>query len=285
VQVEIDETVGTELLALHLGLADELVDQLSLQLVAFPQNGLRTSRMRQLMDAAMTEGAHVVGGVPYVDGDPVAHLDFVFGLAERHQAPLDLHLDLTDDAATSLLPLVAERTAALGMAGRVNVGHVTSLAAMDRYAQASALQSLADTGISLVVLPVTDVYLMGHGEPGTRSVAPYDRALAAGVRTAIGNNNIGNGFAPFGNGSQLHAAWLAAVLRRSTDVGALLEAVTSEPATILGLEPHGTKHGHWADLVVLDHDDVSTALLQCPAVHSVLRRGRPVPGWRPADLP
>ena len=274
VQVEIDPAVGTDLLTLQLELAADLADRLQLQLVAFPQNGLAAPVMRHLMATAMSEGAHVVGGVPYVDPDPGAHLDLVFGLAERWQAPVDLHLDFTDDPQASLIPLVLERTAALGMAGHVTIGHVTSLAAMDPYHQAAVLESLAAYGISLVVLPVTDVYLMGHGEPGTRSVAPYEKAVVAGVRTAIGNNNIGNAFAPFGNASQLQAAWLAGLLRRDTDGGRLLASITSEPAAILGLAPHGTAVGEWADLVVLEHDDVETAVLQCPPVYATLRRGR-----------
>jgi cytosine deaminase len=276
--------VGIDLLTMHLELAAAVADRLVMQLVAFPQNGLAAPGMPQLMTRALAAGAHVVGGVPYVDADPAAHLDVVFGLAEQWQLPVDLHLDFTDDPAASLIPLVAERTAALGMAGRVTIGHVTSLAAMDLYTQASMLESLAAQGISLVVLPVTDVYLMGHGDPGTRSMAPYERATAAGVRTAIGNNNIANAFAPFGNASQLQAAWLAGLLRRVTDPAGLLAAVTTEPAAILGLEPHGTEPGQWADLVVLDHDEVSTALLQTPPVHSVFRCGRPVGGWQPRPV-
>jgi cytosine deaminase len=284
VQVEIDPVVGVDLLTMHLELAAAVADRLAMQLVAFPQNGLTAPGMRGLLATALAEGAQVVGGVPYVDADPAAHLDVVFGLAEQWQLPVDLHLDFTDDPAASLIALVAERTAALGMAGRVNVGHVTSLASMDPYTQASMLEALAAQGISLVVLPATDLYLMGHGDPGTRGMAPYDRALAAGVRTAIGNNNIANAFAPFGNASQLQAAWLAGIMRRSTDSAALLAAVTSEPASILGLEPHGTEPGQWADLVVLDHDDVPSALLQCPPVHSVFRRGVPLEAWQPSPV-
>lgn len=284
VQVEIDPTHGLGLLVLHQRLADAVDDRLAVQLVAFPQNGLEATGMAALMAAALDEGADVVGGCPYVDDDPAAHLDIVFGLADRYHAPVDLHLDFGDDPAASLIGLVAERTVAHGMAGQVTIGHVTTLAAMDPYTQALALETLAAQGISLVVLPATDLWLTGHGEPGTRSVAPYERARGAGVRTAIGNNNIANPFAPYGNASQLQAAWLAGLVRRSADAAGLLAAVTAEPSAILGLEPHGTRPGEWADLVVLDHDDVSDALLQAPPVHQVLRRGRLVPPWLPAPV-
>ena len=73
-------------------------------------------------------------------------------------------------------------------------------------------------------------------------------------------------------------------MRRATPAGRLLDAITSEPAAILGLEPHGTAPGQWADLVVLDHDDVSTAMLQAPPVREVLRRGRLLPPSAPAVI-
>ncbi|BEP14233.1 amidohydrolase family protein [Acidothermaceae bacterium B102] len=284
VMVEIEPLHGLDLLVMHERLADAVADRLALQLVAFPQNGLAATGMAALMAAALSEGADVVGGCPYADADPAAHLDIVFGLADRYHAPVDLHLDFGDDPAASLIGLVAERTAAHGMAGQVTIGHVTTLAAMDPYTQALVLETLAAQGISLVVLPATDLWLTGQGEPGTRSLAPYERARAAGVRTAIGNNNIANPFAPFGNASQLQAAWLAGLIRRSADAAGLLAAITAEPAAILGLEPHGTRPGEWADLVVLDHDDVSDALVQAPPVHRVVRRGVVSPPWLPEPV-
>jgi cytosine deaminase len=273
--VEIGPEVGLSLLALHEQLPTDRVD---LQLVAFPQHGLDQPGLPALLDEAMTAGASVVGGCPYVDGDPAAHLDTVFAVAQGRQAPVDLHLDFSDDPAATLLPLVVERTRALGMHGLVTVGHVTTLAAMDPYGQAKALDLLAGAGISLVVLPATDVYLMGHGEPGTRSLAPYDLAIAAGVRTAIANNNLGNAFAPFGNGNLLQAAWLAGLLRRDHEGSdRLLDAISTVPAGILGLEQHGTRVGERADLVVLGSDQVEDVVLEAPAVDATVKDGRLLP--------
>ena len=280
--VEIGLDVGLNLLTMHTQLPTDAVD---LQLVAFPQHGLDSTGMPALLDEAMVSGASVVGGCPYVDPDPAGHLDTVFAVAQRHQAPVDLHLDFTDEPAASLLALVVERTRALGMAGLVTIGHVTTLAAMGPYGQSQALDLLASAGISLVVLPATDLYLMGHGEPGTRSLAPYDRAVAAGVRTAIANNNLGNAFAPFGNGNLLQAAWLAGLVRRdSNGGGALLDAVTTTPAAVLGLPPHGTRVGARADLAVLRSDTVADVVLEAPAVEATLRSGRPLPHWTPAPM-
>ncbi len=279
--VEIGTDVGLTLLTMHGELPGDAID---LQLVAFPQHGLEQSGMPELLNAAMSAGASVVGGCPYVDSDPAAHLDVVFATAQRWQVPVDLHLDFSDDASASLLPLVAERTRALGMAGLVTIGHVTTLAAMSPYDQARSLELLAAVGISLVVMPATDLYLMGHGEPGSRSVAPCDRAIEAGVRTAIANNNLGNAFAPFGNGNLLQAAWLAGLLCRHRDGTALLDAITAAPAAILGLPEHGNAIGAYADLVILRSDRVGDAVLESPAVDGTIKRGRMLPPWSPRSV-
>jgi cytosine deaminase len=275
--VELEPKGGLGLLELHLELQAEVAGRLDLELVAFPQLGLEPAGARDLLVSAMGEGATVVGGCPYVDDDPVAHLDAVFGLADRVGAPLDLHLDFTDDAACSHLDLVVERTRALDLGGRVTIGHVTTLAALGPDRQAAAFARLADAGIALVVLPATDLYLGGHGEPGTRSLAPVERAMAAGVTVAVATNNLANPFAPFGNGSLVQAAWLAGITRRMGDAAGraqLLDAITAHPAAILGREAHGPGPGARADLVVLDTCDPEAAITQAPAVVATLHGGR-----------
>ncbi|HEY3592978.1 MAG TPA: amidohydrolase family protein [Polyangiaceae bacterium] len=277
VHVEIDPLVGLTLVHLHRALAAAMNDRIALQLVAFPQRGLELSGARELFAAAMAEGLDVVGGCPYVDSDPRGHLDQVFSLAERHGAPIDLHLDFSDDAGRSLLGLVIERTRAHAMSGRVTVGHVTTLAAMPPDVQARALGAIAEAGIAIVIVPATDLYLAGHGEPGTRSLAPWERAVDAGVRVAIGNNNIDNPFAPFGNGNLLQAAWLAGLVRRAVTPArrrALLEMVTVAPATILGMPMHGPVVGADAHLAVLDAGGADDIMLSAPAVLATLRAGK-----------
>jgi len=277
--VEIDRAVGLGLVHLHQDLARARGDEIALDLVAFPQRGLEATGMPELLAAAMAEGLNVVGGCPYVDADPARHLDIVFALAERHGAPVDLHLDFSDDPGRSLLALVVERTRAHAMAGRVTIGHVTTLAAMARDDQARALDALAAAGVALVVLPATDLYLGGHGEPGQRSLAPWERAADAGVRVAIANNNIENPFAPFGNGNLLQAAWLAGIVRRGVAPArrrTLFDAVTRVPAAILGLPEHGPFARAAAHLALVDSTDPTDVqlALRAPAVLATLRGGR-----------
>ena len=276
VHVEIDPVTGLGPVTLHQALAAAVAERCRLQLVAFPQRGLELPGAADLLRAAMAEGLAVVGGCPYVDDDPAAHLDVVFALAQRHGVPIDLHLDFSDDPGRSLLTLVAERTKATGMHGLVTIGHVTTLAAMSPSDRARSLALLAEHDIALVALPATDLHLAGGGSPGTRSVAPVLEAVRAGLRVAIANNNIANPFAPFGNGNLVQAAWLAGVVGRAAsdeDQRLLLDAISTSPAAILGLPAPGVAVGAVADLAVLDTTDPGAVIRGAPGVVATLKAG------------
>ncbi len=273
--VEVDADTRLDMLDLHIALREENAQRIDLQLSVFPQNGL-SHEVTALMAAALRHGGGVVGGCPYVDDDQEAHLDVVFGLAERFGLPVDLHLDFDDDPSGSMVAAVAERTRALGMQGQVTIGHVTKLAAMPVDEQEMAYALMAGAGISLVVMPATDLYLGGSGEPGSRSLAPLERAHAAGVRVAVSNNNLHNAFSPYGNGNLLQAAWTAGLTRQLVGpemLELLVASITDHPARILGRAPHGTTVGDVADLVVLDADDPRLVALQVPAVLASIRSG------------
>lgn len=273
--VELDPAIGLAYVDLHRSLADAVADRCALQLVAFPQRGLELAGMPELLATAVADDLDVVGGCPYVDADPARHLDIVFGLADQHGLPVDLHLDFSLDPTSSLLGLVVERTRALGMQGRVTVGHVTTLAAMPALQRERALDELASCDIALVVLPPTDLHLVG-------AIAPVLEAARRGVRCAIANNNVANPFSPFGNANVLQAAWLAGVVSHAVtaaDEQVLLEAITTVPRSILDL-PSGGSH----DLAVLDTVDADAPLRSAPAVVGTVCGGRLVHLVEPPGL-
>ena len=277
VHVEVEPNGGLELSQLHRALRAEVEERIELQLVAFPQLGLELPGRGTCLWPPWPTARPSSADAPTSTTTRSPTWTWCSRLADRFGAPVDLHLDFTDDTARSHLDLVVERTRALGLAGRVTIGHVTTLAALAPDEQAAAFERLAEAGIALVVLPATDLYLGGHGEPGSRSLAPIERAAAAGVTVAIANNNLANPFAPFGNGSLVQAAWLAGITRRLGDPAGrrlLLEAITSHPAAILGRAPHGPQVGARADLVVLDTTEPERAITQAPSVVATVHGGR-----------
>ena len=144
---QVDGDSGLERLEGVLAAREAHAARCRVQVVAFPQSGiLRDAGTAGLLDAAMRAGADLVGGIDpcAFDHDPVAHLDVVFGLAERHRAGVDIHLHETGELGAFTVELIAERTVALGMEGQVTISHAFALSSVDAARQAALVDLLAD---------------------------------------------------------------------------------------------------------------------------------------------
>ena len=81
------------------------------------------------------------------------------------------------------------------------VGHLTELAALAPAEQDAVIAELRAARVGVIVLPATDLYLMGRRDERNprRGLAPVKRLLAAGVPVAAATNNVRNAFTPVGN--------------------------------------------------------------------------------------
>ena len=92
----------------------------AVEVVAFPQSGLLVRRgTLELLDAALRMGADAVGGLDpcAIDRDPKGHLDAVFGLAERHGKPVDIHLHEPGELGLFTMELIVGAPARSAWAG------------------------------------------------------------------------------------------------------------------------------------------------------------------------
>jgi cytosine deaminase len=280
VHVEID---GADLAAVdwHVELARAWADRISLQLVAFPQQGLSANpETLDALAAALDRGCDVVGGCPYADPDSIGHIREILGLAARRRRMVDFHVDFTDDPSSNDVDTIVALARDQIWRGRVAVGHVTALAAAPAHEQRDRIRRMATAGISLIALPATDLYLGGReaGRTSTRSLAPVGSLVAAGVNVAIATNNTCNAFTPYGDGSLLQCAWLAGLVGQlgpGPGHRTLIGAITDGPARILGRELYGLRPGARADLVVLDVEQPELAVAGPSEVVAVLHRGNP----------
>lgn len=288
-QPDVDPLVGLLCLEVLLELRRDYADLVDLQVVAFPQEGiLRAPGTHDLLVEALRRGADVVGGCSYNEAtldDCREHVDLVFGLAERFGVPVDIHADFADDTADPRFALaghIADRTRAHGMAGRVTLGHMTSLSSLVPDVRKQVLADLADAGVAVVVLPATDMHLGGRSDEVNmrRGIAPVRELLEAGVRTGFSSNNVRNAFTPFGNADVLDIAlFLAQTAHLSSpdDLSRLVEMATVDAAHIVGIaDHHGLRVGTDADLVVLAAPSAPEALLRRAHRRVVLERGRVV---------
>ncbi|MGC5703032.1 amidohydrolase family protein [Pseudomonas sp. NFXW11] len=276
---EFDPAQGFTGLDVVLELREKLRHIIDIQVVAFPQEGiLKLPGMREMMTEAMERGADVVGGIPYNDLSPLEHIDFVFDLAKRYGKDIDLHQDFADNADNMTVEYLARKTLDEGYQGRVCVGHLTSLGALEPERQAPIIRLLRDAQISVMCLPATDLHLGARGDRHNvrRALTPVRALRDGGVNVCLATNNIRNAFTPFGTGDLLDIAQLALPachLGGADDQATVLAMLTGNPAKALGLNNHGLAPGKDADLVLLDCLAVSDIILDLPTRLMVFKRG------------
>ncbi|MHC1558354.1 amidohydrolase family protein [Actinomycetospora sp. C-140] len=258
--VDVDPTVGLTSLDVLLELREEWAGRVELQVVPFPQEGIASRPgTRDLLVEALRRGADVLGACSYAEDDVDAcrdHVRDVLDLAQHHGVPVDVHADFAagpDDPRHDLAQEIAAMTSAAGMTGHVVLGHVTTLAGLDPERRRRTADALADAGVGVVVLPPTDLYLVGAS-------APVRELRDAGVRVAYSSNNVRNAFTPFGTVDLLDAALLLGHMQ-GVDLDTLLDMGTVDAAALLGDDHHDVTPGARADLVLLDATDATTGLL------------------------
>lgn len=242
-----------------------------LEIVAFPQTGMLINPgTAELMEAALDEGATIVGGIDPagIDGDPKGHLDAVFAIADRKGAKIDLHLHEAGDLGLFELSLIVERTRALGMAGRVVVSHAFCLGTAAQPRRAAVIADLAEAGIGII-----------SAVPGDIPVPPMFELAAAGVRCAVASDSLRDTWNPHGNGDMLERCWLLAWrtgARTDEELIACLDMGTARGADLVGRSGHGLRPGDEGSVVLVDGENRAQVLVDRPKRRLVVKRGRVV---------
>lgn len=277
--VEVDPRAGYRSLEALVRIKAEYAFAVDLEICAFAQEGLTNEPATAAMLChALENGADSVGGCPYTDPDPVAHVRAIFDISARYGVAVDFHADFDLDPANSILPEIIAQTEARGMGGRVSVGHATKLSAMAPEQVATLGTRLAGAGVALTVLPATDLFLTGRDSDRLvpRGIAPAAALAVRGVITSIGSNNILNPFTPFGDASLIRVANLFANvthLARDDDLEAVFGMITSDAARLLQA-PHALEVGGVADVVLIDAPNPVAAVRGIAPVLAGWKNGR-----------
>ena len=276
---QVDTDCGLERLEGVLAARQAHTERADVQVVAFPQSGiLRDPGTSDLLDAAVRAGADLVGGIDPCahDRDPVAHLDVVFGIAERHGVGVDIHLHETGELGAFTFELIAERAAALSMQGLVTISHAFALGTVDAARQAALIELLAEADIAVATVA-----------PGNREPLPLLALREAGVRVGLGQDGIRDYWSPYGNGDMLERSWQLAfrngfrhdnLVEVCVDVAsrggrAVVRSTSWSRAAVTDDGVGGLAPGAHADLVVVAADTVTAAVMDHPPRTLVIRSG------------
>ncbi|MET8744661.1 amidohydrolase family protein [Streptomyces sp. NPDC004728] len=277
---QIDADCGLERFEGVLAAKEAHADRCEVEIMAFPQAGLLKEKgVPELMDRALTAGAAVVGGIDpcTLDRDPVRHLDIIFDLAERHRAPVDIHLHEPGALGVFSVDLVLERVRALDMTGQVTLSHAYDLGGVDEATTRRLIEEFAELDIAMTTIA-----------PSQHRALPLADLTAAGVRVGLGEDGQRDFWSPYGNGDMLDRTWQLAFTNRYR-ADELIEhcmAVASRGgASILHPElPRltsvadrpGVSVGDSADLLLVEGETVVSAVMDRSGERTVLHAGRVV---------
>ena len=274
-----------------LELKSRVADLVDLQVVAFPQDGILTDPTHEdLLREAVEMGVDLVGGIPHNEHtreDGVESVEIVCDIAERHDRPLDLHIDETDDPNSRFTEVLASEALKRGIGDRVTASHTTAMHSYNNAYADKLISLLADSGVSVVTNPPDNSVLQGAYDdyPRRRGHTRIDELRAAGVTVGLGHDSVLDPWYHYGVADPLDAAFVLAHYAHMAghgDVSVLWEMLTDANAAVFGAGGYGLEEGNEGSLVVYDAPDGFNALRRQAPRTLVVRDGDPIARTEPA---
>jgi cytosine/creatinine deaminase len=276
-----------------LRVRDELADLCTIQVTAFPQDGIYTREGDEArLEKAIRLGVDCVGGIPHYE--PTSELGLrevhrVFELAKEHHRSIDVHCDETDDPNSRFLEVMAHDTVKHGLTGRVTASHCTAMGSYEPYYSSKLRGFLKRSGINVVVNPYANSLIQGRLDayPKRRGFAQLKELLAEGVNVSLGNDVIMDPWYSLGKADLVDAAHLAlhfTYMSGRDEIAEMLRCATERGARTLGVaDEYGLEEGKPADCVVFDAPDALEVIRLRATRRWVLRRGRVIAETTPAE--
>lgn len=214
-----------------------------------PIKGLKDETERKWFEYA-AEFVDIIGGLPERDAHPdpaldrsAQHLDTIFDIAKLHNKPLHIHVDQLNSPDQKDTELAVNKTKEHNYAGRVTLIHCTSLAAQEKSYRQQIYADLVDQDISVITCPTAWIDSRRNETlaPTHNAITPVDEMIKAGVKIAIGTDNIADIYKPFSDGDMWTELKFLLEATHTYDMEALSKIATHNGLQVLNLVPAKTR--------------------------------------------
>jgi cytosine deaminase len=222
----------------------------------------------------------ILGAVTYMVPDLDMLLDRMFVKAMDLGLDLDFHADETDDVNAISLDRIADAALRHGFEGKILVGHCCSLARQPDDTVKATLDKVARAGLSVVSLPLCNMYLQDRRTDATtprwRGVTLLHEMAARGINTCVASDNTRDPFYAYGDLDVLEVYREATrILHFDHPVDAWPATIAANPARAMGLADAGTlKTGATADLVLFRGRSLTELLSRPESRRTLIRSGK-----------
>lgn len=275
-----------------LELKEDLKDLVTIQIVAFPQEGILSyPNGKQLLENAVKMGADCVGAIPHYEFTreySVESLNYACGLAVKYDRLVDVHCDEIDDEASRGLETLACRAYELGLADRVTASHTTAMHSYNNAYVNRLMRLLSMSKINFVCNPLVNTHLQGRTDtyPRRRGVTRVKELLAAGCNVSFGHDDIFDPWYPLGTGNMRDTVFMGLHVCQMMGYEEILDSyklITCNAAKTLHLgENYGIRENNPADFIILNADNFYHALNQKSEILYSYRKGRLIAKTAPA---
>ena len=268
--VDTDTKAKLEGIKALLRVRDELKDYMTIQVVAFPQDGvIRDPGADEYCRKALEMGADVVGGIPwieYTDEDAKRHIDIMFEMAKEFNKDVAMLTDDAGDPGLRTTEMLARKAIKEGWIGRVTACH------------ARAMQLYPDPYFRKLVALLKRANMNIVSDPHTGPLhARVKELLDSGINVALGQDDIADAYYPYGRNHMLEIAFLNSHLLWWTTLEGmerLYDMITKNAAKVMRLPNYGLCVGCEANLVVLNVRSVYEAIWYQDIPRYVISKGR-----------
>ncbi|XGV97203.1 MAG: cytosine deaminase [Leptolyngbya sp. BL-A-14] len=280
---DVSEASLTALQAL-LDVREAVKDWMTLQVVAFPQDGIYGGAQNDtLMEKAMELGADAVGGIPHYEltrEDGVKSVHRIFELAQKYDRLIDIHCDEIDDDQSRFLEVVAACAIRSGLGARVTASHTTAFGSYNNAYAFKLLGLLRRTELNFIANPLINITLQGRTDtyPKRRGVTRVKELWQQGMNVSFGHDCIQDPWYSLGTGNMLEVASMGlhiCQMTGKTEIDACYDMVTWNGAKTLNVsDRYGVEIGKPANLIVLDAHDRYDAIRRRATVSYVIAQGK-----------
>lgn len=280
--IDVDDPKLTGLKAM-LEIREELKDNVTIQIVAFPQEGMYAYKGGdEMVEEALKMGADCVGGIPHFEwareiGEKSIHK--TVELAVKYDKLIDVHCDETDDVMSRFVELLNALAMAEGIGTRTAASHTCSFGSADNAYAFRMMGLFQKSGLNFIALPTENAYLQGRQDtyPKRRGLTRVKEFWESGINVCFGQDSINDPWYPAGNGNLMNILDNGIHLAQTMSFDQLdtcLDLITFNGAKTLNIEDqYGIEAGKPANFLVLDATTPFEAVRQRADVLASIRNG------------
>lgn len=276
-----------------LELKEELKDIVTIQIVAFPQEGMYAYKGGDLLvEEALKMGADCVGAIPHFEfarefGEKSIHK--TVELALKYNKLIDVHCDETDDDQSRFLELLAALAYMNDIGHLTTASHTCSFGSVNNAYAFKLMKLLKQSKVNFIACPTENIYLQGRQDtyPKRRGLTRVKELNDAKINVCFAQDSMSDPWYPLGNGNMMmildHGIHIAQMMSFE-EIDNALDLITTNGAITMNIqEQYGIEEGKPANFIVLNAKSEFEAICERAGVLASIRNGKTL-FWKEPEI-